>query len=167
MPASAPLGLVPLRVVENVGQLPALPLGQIAWAVSGKRIPLWTGFPLAALAWGEYAWAGVPGLGGQATVYRYDLDLALGLVVFLAALAAERSLRPTAWFGHLADRSYSLYLLAVVVRNALYPVVGYPVALVAGLAVTMLGVEVVHRYVGPPVHAVGAARHRPVVISRA
>jgi len=150
VPASAPLGLVPLRVVENVGDLPALLLGQIAWAVSGKRIPLWTGFPLAALAWGEYAWAGVPGLGRQATVYRYDLDLALGLVVFLAALAAERSLRPTAWFGHLADRSYSLYLLAVVVRNALYPVVGYPVALVTGLAVTMLGVEVVHRYVDRP-----------------
>ena len=85
----------------------------------------------------------MPGLGRQATVYRYDL--ALGLVVFLAALAAERSLRPIAWFGHLADRSYSLYLLVVVVRNALYPV-----ALVAGLAVTMLGVEVVHRYVERP-----------------
>ncbi|MFD9736380.1 acyltransferase family protein [Umezawaea sp. NPDC059074] len=152
--ASAPLGLVPLRVVENVGYLPALLLGQIAWAVSSKRIPLWTGLPLAALAWGEYAWAGLPGLGRQATVYRYDLDLALGLVVFLAALAAERTLRPTAWFGYLADRSYSLYLLhgllAVVVLNALYPVVGYPVALAAGLAVTMLGVEVVHRYVERP-----------------
>ncbi len=152
--AAAQLGAGYLPFTVNVGFLPALLLGQVCWAACSGRIPMWTGVVLGVLAWLEYAWAGVPGLGRQTTVYHYDLMLALGFVVFLIGLAAERRLRPVRWIGYLADRSYSLYLLhgllAFVVMNALYPKIGYPGALVAGLAVTMLGVEAGYRFVERP-----------------
>jgi peptidoglycan/LPS O-acetylase OafA/YrhL len=159
--ASAPLGPVYLRFAENVGYLPALLLGQIIWAVWSRRIPPWVGTGLGVLALSEYVWAGTPGLGRQQTVYHYEFNLALGLVVFVVALALQRKMRPVRWLKYLADRSYSLYLLhgllAVVVMNTLYPKIGYPGALVVGLAVTMLGVEVSYRYIERP--CMRLARH--------
>lgn len=142
------------QLAGDIGYLPALLLGQVVWAVWSRRIPAWAGAGFAALAWLEYLWAGVPGLGRQTTVYQYELNLTLGLGLFLLGLLAERKLRPVAWLGYLADRSYSLYLLhgllAIVVMNALAPKIGYPGALVAGLAVTMLGVEAGYRLVERP-----------------
>jgi peptidoglycan/LPS O-acetylase OafA/YrhL len=152
--ASAPLGPSWLRFAVNVGYLPALLLGQVCWAVWSRRIRPWVGVVLGGLAWFEYLWAEAPGLGRQATVYLYNVNLALGLAVFVAFLTVQRRMRPVRWIGWLADRSYSLYLLhgllAVVVMNALSPTIGYPGAVVAGLVVTMLGVEIGHRLVERP-----------------
>jgi peptidoglycan/LPS O-acetylase OafA/YrhL len=93
--------------------------------------------------------------------YHYDVNLTLGIVVFVVGLLVEPKLRPVRWIGHLADRSYSLYLLhgllAVVVMNALYPTIGYPGALVAGLVVTAVGIEAGYRLVERP--CMRLARH--------
>lgn len=147
----------------SISYLPALLLGQIVWATWSRRIPPWAGAILGILAWTEYAFAGAPGLGRQDTVYNYNLNLALGLGLFLVGLLAEPKLKrhPTTWIGYLADRSYSLYLLhgllAFVVMNLLYPTTGYPLALAAGLAVTVVGAEITYRLVERP--AMRLARH--------
>jgi peptidoglycan/LPS O-acetylase OafA/YrhL len=136
----------------NVSYLPALLIGQAIWAVWSRRIPLWAGLVFAAVAWIEYVWAGAPGMGREDTAY--DHNLALGIGVFVVALLVEPKLRPKKWISYLADRSYSLYLLhgllAFAVMNVLYPKVGFPVALVVGLVVTMLGVEAGYRWVERP-----------------
>ncbi len=138
----------------NTGYLPALLLGQVIWALWSRRVPAWTGIALGALATAEYAWAGLPGLGRQPTVYHYNLNLALGCTVFTAALLAERHLRPVRWVGFLADRSYSLYLLhgvlGVITLNALDPLIGYPGALIAALTVTVVAADVAFRRIERP-----------------
>ena len=115
---------------------------------------MWTGAALAVAAAAEYVWAGIPGMGRQPTVYHYNLTLALGVVVFLSGLLAERKLRRIKVIGYLADRSYSLYLLhallAISLMNVLYPRIGYPAALAAGVAVTLLGAEAGYRWVERP-----------------
>lgn len=147
-------GTFPYLLAVSASYLPALLLGQIIWAVWSRRIPLWTAVLLGAVAWAEYVWAGAPGLGREDPAYHYDLNLALGFVVFVVGLLAEPRLRPVRWIGYVADRSYSLYLLhgllAIVVMNALYPGIGYPGALVAGLGVTLIGVEAAYRWVERP-----------------
>jgi peptidoglycan/LPS O-acetylase OafA/YrhL len=145
----------------NVAYLPALLLGQVVWAVWSRRIPAWTGGLLGVPAVAEYVWAGFPGLGRQQTVYHYDVNLAVGLVVFAVGLLAEPRLRSIGWIRYVADRSYSLYLLhgllGFVVLDALYSRVGYPVALVAAVAATLLGVEAAYRWVERP--CMRLARH--------
>lgn len=138
----------------SVAYLPALLLGQICWAVWSRRLPLWAGALLGVVAGAEFVWAGLPGMGRQTTVYLYNINLAGGLVVFVACLLAEPRLRRVGVIGYLADRSYSLYLLhgllAFVVMNLLYRPIGYPAALVAGLVATLLGVEAGYRWVERP-----------------
>jgi peptidoglycan/LPS O-acetylase OafA/YrhL len=148
-------------VAVSVSYLPALLIGQVVWAVWSRRIPVWAGAVLGVLAWAEYAWAEAPGMGREDPSYHYDVNLMLGIVVFVVGLLVEPKLRPVRWIGHLADRSYSLYLLhgllAVVVMNALYPTIGYPGALVAGLVVTAVGIEAGYRLVERP--CMRLARH--------
>jgi peptidoglycan/LPS O-acetylase OafA/YrhL len=136
----------------NVSYLPALLLGQVIWAVWSGRVPVWTAVVFAGVAAAEYVWAGDPGMGRND--HPFDVHLAIGVVVFVLALVAERWLRPVRLVGYLADRSYSLYLLhgllAFVVLNALYPLIGYPGALVAGVAATFLGAEAGFRWVERP-----------------
>jgi peptidoglycan/LPS O-acetylase OafA/YrhL len=136
----------------NVSYLPALLLGQVVWAVWSRRIPMWVGVVFGALAWFEYVWAGAPGMGRNDTAY--DHNVALGLAVFVVALLAESKLRPTRWIAWVADRSYSLYLLhgllGYAVMNLLYPSTGFLVALLAGVVVTGLGVDVAYRWVERP-----------------
>jgi peptidoglycan/LPS O-acetylase OafA/YrhL len=136
----------------NVSYLPALLLGQVVWAVWSHRIPMWVGVVFGALAWSEYVWAGAPGMGRNDTVY--DHNLALGLAVFVVALLAESKLHPKRWITWVADRSYSLYLLhgllGYAVMNLLYPATGFLVALLAGVVVTGLGVDVAYRWVERP-----------------
>jgi peptidoglycan/LPS O-acetylase OafA/YrhL len=151
---TAHLGGTPwMLIAMNVSYLPALLLGQIVWAAWSKRVPLWAGALLAVLAWSEYVWASGP---GERTdpAYNYDLNLAIGLGVFLIGLLAEPRLRRFRLVSYLADRSYSLYLLHGVlgyaVMNLLSTHIGFPAALVAGLAVTMLGVEAAFRWVERP-----------------
>ncbi|HEX3789690.1 MAG TPA: acyltransferase [Pseudonocardiaceae bacterium] len=138
----------------SVSYLPALLLGQVVWATWSRRVPLWAGGALAVLAWLEYVWAGMPSLGREDSVYDYNLNLAIGLALFVLALLAERRLRPVRVITYLADRSYSLYLLhgllAISVMNLLYGHLGYPAALLCGLAVTAAGIEAGYRWVERP-----------------
>lgn len=139
------------QLAVSAGYLPALFAGQAIWAVWSRRIPPWAGILLGAAAATEYVWAGSY---RQTTVYHYDLNLALGLAVFLIALLAEPKLKPIRWIGYLADRSYSLYLLhgllGIVTINALYPLIGYPGALLAGIAATLLGADLSFRWIERP-----------------
>lgn len=136
----------------NLSYVPALLLGQCVWAVWSGRVPWWAGAGLGLAAVAEYVWAGVPGLGRDD--HAFDLNLAFGFVVFVLALLAERRLRPIRLVGFLADRSYSLYLLhglvGYAVMNVLYPLVGFPLALVAGVVATFLFVEAGFRWVERP-----------------
>lgn len=136
----------------NLSYVPALLIGQCAWAVWSRRIPGWLGVAFGLVAVAEYVWAGVPGLGRND--HAYDLNLAYGFVVFLVALVLESRLRPVRLVGFLADRSYSLYLMhglvGYAVLNVLYPVVGFPLALLAGVVATFLFVEAGFRCVERP-----------------
>jgi peptidoglycan/LPS O-acetylase OafA/YrhL len=154
------------RLALNASYLPALLIGQTIWAVWSKRIPLWSGVLFGVLAAAVYVWAGDAGMGRDD--HASDPNLAIGVVVFLLALLAERRLRPVRWIGYVADRSYSLYLLhgllAFVVMNVLYPRVGFPIALVAGVVVTFAGAEAGYRWVERPSMRVArrlAKRWRP------
>ncbi|HEY1571793.1 MAG TPA: acyltransferase [Pseudonocardiaceae bacterium] len=136
----------------NLSYLPALLLGQAIWAVWSRRVPLWAGLVFGAVAAAEYVWGGDPGMGRND--HAFDVNLAIGFVVFVVALLAERRLRPVRLVGYLADRSYSLYLLhgllAFAVLNLLYPLIGYPGALVVGVTATFLGAEAGYRWVERP-----------------
>lgn len=136
----------------NVSYLPALLVGQVVWAVWSRRVPLWAGLVFGAVATAEYVWGGDAGMGRDD--HPFDIHLAIGLVVFVLALLAERRMRPVRLVGYLADRSYSLYLLhgllAFAVLYLLYPLIGYPGALVAAVTVTFLGAEAGYRWVERP-----------------
>jgi peptidoglycan/LPS O-acetylase OafA/YrhL len=142
----------PALVAVSVSYLPALLLGQIVWATWSRRVPPWAGVALGATAWVEYVWTGVTTR--PDTAYDHNANLALGLVVFVVALLAEPKLRPVRWIGYVADRGYSLYLLhglvAFVIMNLLYRWIGYPGALVAGLAATVLAAATTYRWVERP-----------------
>lgn len=137
---------------QNTSYLPALLLGQIVWAAWSRRIPLWMAVVFGAGAWTEYVWAGLPGLGRDDAAF--DHNLAFGLVIFVLAVLVEPRLRPVRWIGYLADRSYSLYLLhgllAFAAMNLLYPRIGFPIALVVGVGVTVLGADASYRWVERP-----------------
>lgn len=138
----------------SVSYVPALLLGQCVWAVWSRRIAVWPGVAFGAVAWLEYLWGKAPGMARTDPQYEYTVNLTLGLVVFVVFLLAEPTLRPVRWIGYVADRSYSLYLLhgllAFVVMNALYGWIGFPAALVVGVAVTFLGADISHRFVERP-----------------
>jgi peptidoglycan/LPS O-acetylase OafA/YrhL len=86
--------------------------------------------------------------------HPFDVHLLIGFAVFVLALLAERRLRPIRLVGYLADRSYSLYLLhgllGFSMLSLLYPLIGYPGALVAALTATFLGAEAGYRWVERP-----------------
>ncbi|HEX3647753.1 MAG TPA: acyltransferase [Pseudonocardiaceae bacterium] len=136
----------------KLSYLPALLLGQVIWAVWSGRVPPWAGVVFGVVAVGEYVWGGDPGMGRDD--HPFDVHLAIGFVLFVLALLAERRLRPIRLVGYLADRSYSLYLLhgllGFSVLSLLYPLIGYPGALVAGVTATFLGAEAGYRWVERP-----------------
>jgi peptidoglycan/LPS O-acetylase OafA/YrhL len=136
----------------NLSYLPALLLGQVIWAVWSRRVPLWAGLAFGVVAVAEYVWAGDPGMGRND--HPFDVHLLIGFAVFVLALLAERRLRPIRLVGYLADRSYSLYLLhgllGFSMLSLLYPLIGYPGALVAALTATFLGAEAGYRWVERP-----------------
>lgn len=137
---------------QNLSYVPALLVGQCVWAVWSRRIPWWAGVGFGVGAVAEYLWAAVPGFGRNDL--SLDLNLAIGFVIFVAALLLENRMRPVRLVGFLADRSYSLYLLhgliGYAVMNVLYPLAGFPVALLGGVVATFLFVEAGFRWVERP-----------------
>lgn len=132
-----------------VSFLPALLTGQIIWAIWSGRIPWSAGAVFGVIAWVLYVWAGNRSMGRLDGAYCSTF--ALAVLIFLVGLLAEPRLRRGRVVAYLADRSYSLYLLhglfAFPAMRALYPRVPAPVALLTGLALTMLAVELSYRFV--------------------
>ncbi|HEX7662246.1 MAG TPA: acyltransferase [Pseudonocardiaceae bacterium] len=136
----------------SMSYLPALVIGQVAWAMWSRRVPRWAGVIFGAIAWMMYLWAGANDMGRLDGAY--DHTLALGLGVFVVGLLAERRLRPNSWVSYLAERSYSLYLLhgllGFALMDLLYPRAPFLVVLLAGIAATGLAAEGAYRWVERP-----------------
>ncbi|NUT49703.1 MAG: acyltransferase family protein, partial [Saccharothrix sp.] len=138
----------------NVSYL-AIPLiGQIIWATTTKRVPLWLGGVFAGAAWALYVLADHLKFGRLDA--SYSLALAVAVLCFLMGMFAEpRLVERRLWVG-LSERSYSIYLLhglvAFVVLDLLRPQVPLWLAMPIAVAVTFGVVEVSYRYVEKPSH---------------
>ncbi|MEU3272099.1 acyltransferase [Saccharomonospora sp. NPDC006951] len=142
----------------NVSYLPIMIIGQVVWAVTTKRIPLWVGGIFGALAWMLYVLADIIDVGRIDS--SYNLALAFATVCFLMGMFAEPKLKQRRFWTELSERSYSLYLLHAlgifVILGLLRPAVPFPIALVIMIVVTFGVVELCYRFVERPSH--GLAR---------
>ena len=139
----------------NVSYVPAMLIGQIIWATTTKKIPLWTGAVFGACAWSLYVLADIIGVGRVDT--SYNLALAFAVVCFLMGMFAEDRLKQHKVWTALSERSYSIYLLHMVVvfvlLQLLRPAVPLPLALLIVIPAVFAVVEVSYRYVERPSHA--------------
>lgn len=126
--------------------------GQISWAGWHGKLRPWATWLLLAVSWLQFVWAN--SLYIDPDRQPFPLAAALAMVVFCACLFAGSRIPATSWAAALAERTYSLYLMQGVV---LFPVVrllrGHVtlwLALLAGLAALVLGVELCHRLVERP-----------------
>jgi len=136
----------------SVSFLPVVLAGQIVWAVWSNRIPLPAGAVFCAAGWLLYVWAGDRSMGRIDGAYCSTF--ALGFLLFLVGLLAERRLRRNGVVSYFADRSYSIYLLhgllAFPVVQALHPGLPAPLSLLAGLGLTLAAAELTYRFVEVP-----------------
>lgn len=141
----------------NLSYLPALLIGQVVWACTAGRISTRTAVVYTACCWCAYVAGGIIGV-GRANA-SYDLALAFAIGCFLAGLFAEPRLRARTVWQALSERTYSLYLLHVLVcygvLEALLPYLPFTPALLIGVAATFLVVEVSYRCVERPAHRFG------------
>lgn len=142
----------------NVSFLPILIIGQIIWATTTRRIPLWAGGIFGATAWSLYVLAGIVGI--HRIDNSYNLAVAIAVLCFLVGLFAEERLKQRRFWVALSERTYSIYLLhglcLYVVLHALSDV-PFTIGLIAALAATALLVEISYRLVEAPSHKL--ARH--------
>ncbi|HEX3786750.1 MAG TPA: acyltransferase [Pseudonocardiaceae bacterium] len=139
-------------VAVSLGYLPLLLLGQICWAVWRQQIPLWSAGVFGTAAWLIYTWNGTRDMGRPDD--GYGNTAALALLIFILLLIAEPRLRPTRVVSFIADRSYSIYLLHGVIAfpmmTLLRPILPPVLAIVCGVAVTMIAVELSFRGIERP-----------------
>jgi peptidoglycan/LPS O-acetylase OafA/YrhL len=137
-----------------VSYLPAMIIGQIIWATASKRIPLWAGWTYGAIAWSLYVLADIVDVGRIDN--SYNLALAFAIVCFLMGMFAEPRLKERPFWTALSERSYSLYLLHMLVSfvllELLRPAVPLPLALLIVIVVTFGVVEISYRLVEQPSH---------------
>lgn len=138
----------------NVSYLPAMLLGQIVWATTTKKIPLWTGGVFAGVAWSLYVLADVINVGRIDT--SYNLSLAFAALCFMMGYFAEPKLRQWNFWTAMSERSYSLYLLhmlvSFVVLQLLRPILPFPVAAIIAIGAVFGVVELSYRFVERPSH---------------
>ncbi|MEV0677050.1 acyltransferase [Actinosynnema sp. NPDC050436] len=139
----------------NVSYLPIPLLGQVVWATTAKKIPLWQGWVFAGLAWALYVYSDNPAMGRLDA--SYSLALACAVMFFLMGVFAEPKLRQRRFWVALSERSYSIYLLhglvAFAVLDLLRPAVPLAVAVPVAVAATFGAVELSYRFVEKPSHA--------------
>lgn len=139
----------------NVSYLPIMIIGQTIWATTSKRIPLWAGAVFGGVAWSLYVLGDIINVGRVDT--SYNLAMAFAVACFLMGMFAEPKLKQRKFWTALSERSYSIYLLhmlvAFVLLNLLRPAVPLPIALVIVIAVAFGVVEVSYRFVEQPSHA--------------
>lgn len=138
----------------NVSYLPILIIGQIIWATTSKKIPLWAGGVLGALAWMLYVYADIIDVGRIDD--SYNLAMSIAVMFFLMGYFAEPKLRQFRFWTAMSERSYSIYLLhglgIFVTLGLLRPTVPFAIALPISLLVTAGLVEVSYRGVERPSH---------------
>jgi peptidoglycan/LPS O-acetylase OafA/YrhL len=143
-----------LLFAVSVSFIPLVVMGQVIWAVTSKRIPLWAGGVLLAVCWVLYVWAGTRDMGRLNT--SYDLSVAIALLCFLLGLLAEDRLKERAAWTWLSERTYSLYLwhglVGYLVLTAVEPFIGFEFALVVAVLATFGAVEVSYRLIEHPSH---------------
>jgi peptidoglycan/LPS O-acetylase OafA/YrhL len=143
-----------LLFAVSVSFIPIVVIGQVVWAVTSKRIPLWAGGVLLALCWVLYVWAGTRDMGRLNT--SYNLSLAIALLCFLLGLVAEDRLKERAAWTWLSERTYSLYLwhglVGYIVLTAVEPFVGFEFAFVVAVLATFGAVELSYRLIEHPSH---------------
>ncbi|QQQ76519.1 acyltransferase family protein [Saccharothrix sp. 6-C] len=139
----------------NVSYLPIPIIGQIIWATTSKRVPLWLGGLYVGIAWSLYVLADFLKLGRLDT--SYNLALAFALLFFMAGYFAESRLKERRIWIALSERSYSIYLLhglvAFVTLDLMRPAVPLLLAIPLAVALTFGVVELSYRYVEKPSHA--------------
>ncbi|MFC3892745.1 acyltransferase family protein [Lentzea rhizosphaerae] len=154
----------------NVSYLPIPLIGQIIWATTTKRIPLWLGGLYFGLAWSLYVLADHLKMGRLDT--SYNLALMIAVLCFFVGLFAEPRLRERKIWIALSERSYSIYLLHGLVAFGLLSLMrpSWPLWLAMPLAVIglFLVVEVSYRLVEKPSHVLArklSRRARPAPAS--
>lgn len=132
-------------------------IGQVLWAGLNRRIPGWLAGVFLAVGWTLI----VVSADDQAKVY-WELSpapIALAVLLFLVGVGMESRLRPHAGWTALSERSYSIYLVhGLVTLPALFALDRYlplPLALLIGVGVTALAVQVSYVLVERPSHALG------------
>ncbi|GAB2998725.1 hypothetical protein GCM10027184_62960 [Saccharothrix stipae] len=139
----------------NVSYLPIPIIGQIIWATTSKRVPLWLGGTYVGIAWALYVLAERLELGRLDT--SYNLALAFALLCFMAGYFAEPRLKERRIWIALSERSYSIYLLhglvAFVALDLMRPTVPLLLAIPLAVALTFGVVELSYRFVEKPSHA--------------
>jgi peptidoglycan/LPS O-acetylase OafA/YrhL len=154
-----------LLFAVSVSFIPIVVMGQVIWAASSKRIPLWVAGVLLTVCWVLYAWAGMRDMGRLDT--SYDLSLLIAVLCFLLGLFAEDRLKEHAAWTWLSERTYSLYLwhglVGYVVLTAVEPFIGFEFALVVAVLATFGAVEVSYRLIEHPSHALARklSRRKP------
>ncbi|GAA3535852.1 hypothetical protein GCM10022222_19400 [Amycolatopsis ultiminotia] len=148
----------------NVSYLPVMVIGQTIWATTSKKIPLWTGALFGACAWSLYVLADIIDVGRVDS--SYNLSMAFAVACFLLGMFAEDKLKQRKIWTTLSERSYSIYLLHMLVTfvllQLLRPAVPLPIALVIVILAVFGVVEVSYRFVERPSHALARRlSHRP------
>lgn len=147
----------------NVSYLPIPIIGQIIWATTTKRIPLWLGGLYTAGAWSLYVLGDLLKLGRVDN--SYSLALAIAVLCFLMGLFAEPRLRERKFWITLSERSYSIYLLhgliAFAMLDLMRPAVPLLPAVVIAVAVTFGAVELSYRFVEKPSHRLARKLSKP------
>ncbi|MFD2471586.1 acyltransferase family protein [Amycolatopsis silviterrae] len=139
----------------NVSYLPAMVIGQVVWATTKKKIPLWTGALYGGCAWSLYVLADIINVGRVDS--SYNLALAFAVACFLMGMFAEDRLKQRKIWTMLSERSYSIYLLHMLVTfvllQLLRPAVPLPIALLIVIPAVFGVVELSYRYVERPSHS--------------
>ncbi|WP_037365022.1 acyltransferase family protein [Amycolatopsis orientalis] len=148
----------------NVSYLPAMLIGQVIWATTNKQIPLWTGALYGGCAWSLYVLADVINVGRVDS--SYNLALAFAVACFLMGMFAEDRLKQRKIWTMLSERSYSIYLLHMLVTfvllQLLRPAVPLPIALLIVIPAVFGVVEFSYRFVERPSHSLARRlSHRP------
>ncbi|WP_033292047.1 acyltransferase family protein [Amycolatopsis jejuensis] len=148
----------------NVSYLPVMMIGQIIWATTSKKIPLWLGALYGACAWSLYVLADVVNVGRVDT--SYNLAMAFAVVCFLMGMFAEDRLKQRKIWTRLSERSYSIYLLHMLVTfvllQLLRPAVPLPIALIIVIVAVFGVVELSYRFVERPSHSLARRlSHKP------
>ncbi|MCR3720314.1 Peptidoglycan/LPS O-acetylase OafA/YrhL, contains acyltransferase and SGNH-hydrolase domains [Prauserella flava] len=148
----------------NVSYLPILIIGQIVWATTSKKIPLWAGGVFGALAWMLYVYADIIDVGRIDD--SYNLAMSIAVMFFLMGYFAEPKLRQFRFWTAMSERSYSIYLLhglgIFVTLGLLRPTVPFAIALPISLLVTAALVEISYRGVERPSHELARSLSRRV-----